>query len=135
MKQARFAASAMSALMAFAAMGAQGKCPSAVAGMTLSAGNIEVLVAPKAPDVTMFAAEEMTNFLSQVLGAAVPIVKSPTEGKASVVVGTNAWSAAADVDPSKLNRDGFIIKCDPGAKRVYVAGCDDPKTRLRRESM
>ena len=105
----------------------------AAESLTLSSANVEVLVASNAPDVTMFAAEEMTNFLSQVLGAPVPIVKSPTEGKVAVVVGTNAWSAAAGVNPSVLKRDGFIIKCDPAARRVYVAGCDDPKYALRRD--
>ena len=99
--------------------------------VAITAKNAEVVVAPKAPDVTMFAAEEMTNFLSQVLGAAVPLVTAPTDGKVAVVVGTNGWSAAAGVDPSKLKRDGFVIKCDPKAKRIYVAGCDDPKYGLR----
>ena len=109
-------------------------CPAAVTTgviLPITAENVEVVVAPKAPDVTMFAAEEMTNFLSQVLGAAVPLVTAPTDGKVAVVVGTNGWSAAAGVDPSKLKRDGFIVKCDPKAKRIYVAGCDDPKYGLR----
>ena len=105
----------------------------AAESLTLSSANVEVLVSPKAPEVTMFAAEEMTNFLSQVLGTPVPVVKAPTDGKVAVVIGTNAWSAAAGVDPSMLKRDGFIIKGDPAARRVYVAGCDDPKYCLRRE--
>ena len=98
---------------------------------TLSSRTVEVVVEPKAPEVTMFAAEEMTNFLSQVLGAAVPLVTAPTTDKVAIVIGTNGWSAAAGVEPSKLKRDGFVIKCDPAANRIYVAGCDDPKYALR----
>ncbi|MBR4653060.1 MAG: DUF4838 domain-containing protein [Kiritimatiellae bacterium] len=104
---------------------------SSFGGIALDAKSVEVVVAPKAPEVTMFAAEEMTNFLSRVIGAPVPLVTSPTDGKASVVIGTNRWSAAAGVDPAKLKRDGFVIRCDPAANRIYVAGCDDPGFDLR----
>ena len=102
------------------------------ADVTLSAGSVEVVAAPKAPDVTLFAAEEMTNFLSRVLNAPVPLVTALTDGKASIVLGTNVWSTAAGIDPARLKRDGFVIKCDPAARRIYVAGCDDPKYGLRK---
>ena len=100
------------------------------AAVVLTADNAEVVVAPKAPPAARFAAGEVTNFLSQVLGGAVPLATSPSDGKVSIVVGTNEWSAAAGVDPTRLKRDGFVVKCDPAARRIYVAGCDDPKYDL-----
>ena len=44
---------------------------------TLSRGKVDVLVAEAPPPVVRFAADEMTNFLSQVLGAEVSIVREP----------------------------------------------------------
>ena len=41
--------------------------------VTLTAGNAQVVIAPDAPKTVRFAAEEMTNFLSRVLGGAVPL--------------------------------------------------------------
>ena len=97
---------------------------------SLAASGTEVLVAPGAPSATRFAAQEMTNFLSRVLGAAVPLATAPSDGKVSIVVGTNGWSRAAGVDPAALKRDGFVIKCVPAERRIYLAGCDDAKYDL-----
>jgi len=90
----------------------------------------EVVVDAKAGSVTRFAAQEATNFLSRVLGAPVPLVTAPTEGFASLILGTNAWSVAAGLAPEKLQRDAFQVKTE--GSRVYIAGCDDPKTDVRR---
>ena len=76
--------------------------------ISITASSAEVLIAPDAPKATQFAAREMTNFLSQVLGAAVPLATAPNDGKVAIVVGTNGWSSAAGVDPSALKRDGFV---------------------------
>ena len=105
-------------------------CAADAEAVRFSAADAEVLVAPGAPSATVFAAGEMTNFLSQVLGAPVPLVTAPTEGKVAIVVGTNGWSAAAGLDVAALKRDGFVIKCDPAARRIYVAGRDDAKFDL-----
>ena len=98
--------------------------------ISITASSAEVLIAPDAPKATQFAAREMTNFLSQVLGAAVPLATAPNDGKVAIVVGTNGWSSAAGVDPSALKRDGFVIRCVPAERRIYVAGCDDAKFDL-----
>ena len=45
----------------------------------LTGANAEVVVAPGAPPTTRFAAAEMTNYLSRVLGHAIPVVTAPTE--------------------------------------------------------
>ncbi len=91
--------------------------------VTFKPGAAEVVVARGAAGVTLFAASEATNFLAQVLGAPVPIVERPTPGKASLVLGTNAWSAAAGVTVENFARDEFRILADKGC--VYIAGHDD----------
>ena len=104
-------------------------CALSVAGAELSSGKVEVVLAAKPTRVAQFAAEEMTNFLSRVLGADVPIVKTPTAGMAQVFVGTGA-------DVSGFARDEFVIKAEPG--RVVIAGRDsssvrdDPKSYVAR---
>ena len=90
----------------------------------------EIVVAPGASPVTRFAAEELRNFLSKTMGADVPLAESPSEGKASLVLGVNEWSKAAGVDPSALPRDGFCIKT--AGDRVYISGVDDAKADMER---
>ena len=77
-------------------------CVADAGTVRIAAGDAEVLVAPSASGATRFAAQEMTNFLSQVLGAPVPLVTAPSAGKAAIVVGTNGWSRAAGADPAAL---------------------------------
>ena len=97
----------------------------------LTGANAEVVVAPDAPPATRFAAAEMTNYLSRVLGRAIPIVPTPTEGRYAIVLGTNAWSRAAGLRPEALPRDSYCVKIGPD--RAYVAGCDDPARDLARQ--
>ena len=114
--------------------------------VTLTAGNAQVVIAPDAPKTVRFAAEELTNFLAQVLGGEVPIVheaKAKGEGEqrtVNIVLGTNAWSAAAGLHPGSLPRDSFIIKVGSSAVRlgslpspntIFIAGRDDPKADPR----
>ena len=97
-------------------------------GVVLDRGGMEVVVAPDAPKTVLFAAGEMTNFLSRVVGADVPLATSPTPGRASIILGCNRWSAEAGLEPSKLPRDGFCVKAGNG--RVLIAGVDDPDLDL-----
>ena len=60
----------------------------------LTGANAEVVVAPDAPPTVRFAAAEMTNYLSRVLGHAIPIIPAPTEGRYAIILGTNAWPKA-----------------------------------------
>ena len=92
--------------------------------VTFTAGNSEVVIASKPPPVVRFAAAEATNFLSRVLGAPVPIVNEPSEGRASLVLGMNKWSRTAGIDLSGSPRDSFAIKTSGG--NVFVAGIDSP---------
>ena len=90
----------------------------------LTGANAEVVVAPDAPPATRFAAAEMTNYLSRVLGHAIPIAPTPTEGRYAIILGTNAWSRAAGLNPETLPRDSYCVKIGPD--RAYIAGCDSP---------
>jgi len=91
--------------------------------------NVEVVCARRACSSVRFAADEMTNFLSRTFERTVPLVSSPTDGRVSVIVGTNAWSQAAGVRPERLRRDGYVVRAE--SNRVYVAGCDDPAVDMR----
>ncbi len=87
-------------------------------------GRAEVVLAEGAPGAAAFAACEATNFLSRVLGSAVPVVRRPTGGGvASLVLGSNEWCAAAGVLPDPSVRDAFRIRVAGG--RVFVVGNDD----------
>ena len=93
--------------------------------VTLERGKVTVVTAPKTMPLVRFAAEEMTNILSRVLGAQVPWrTELPAEGTA-IILGTNGWSVAAGLAPEKLPRDGYRVRTAPN--RVYIAGCDDPQ--------
>ena len=56
----------------------------------ITAANAEVAIVPDAPPAVRFAASEMTNYLSRILGQCIPLVTSPTSGRYSFVLGTNA---------------------------------------------
>ena len=96
-----------------------------LAGIEIKAGRTEVVVAPKASPTARFAGEEMTNFLSRVLGADVPLVAKPTNGRTSLVLGDCEWTRKAGIDVSVKPRDTYFIKT--AANRIYLAGRDDPR--------
>ena len=110
----------MKKMMFAAAMAAVTIAP--LGALEFAPGNAQVAIAPRAPGPVQLAAEEMTNFLSRVLGKPVPIVRRINPAKATIVLGTNAWSAAAGVDISKLRRDGYLMKTAGNA--LYIAGKD-----------
>ena len=93
------------------------------ADLTLEPGRTEVLLAAKAPSATRYAATELTNFLSRVFGAGVPVVTRPTPGMKQIVLGTNEWSRAEGLDPVAIGcPDAFQIKATP--ERLYLCGID-----------
>ena len=101
------------------------------AALNFTPQNTEVVVAPRAwknQRVAWFAAQEMTNFLSRAFGAKVPIRTKLNPSKASIVLGTNAWSSAAGVDVSKLPQDGFVMRTSGNA--IYIAGFDENRNPL-----
>ena len=105
-------------------------CLAACADVTFEAGNVDVVVAPRAVDSVLWAAEEATNFLSRVLGAPVPVVAAPREGRTALVLGVNGWSKEAGLEPAKHPRDTYLIKTAPG--KVFVVGVDERGSVYRR---
>ena len=67
-----------------------------VAGaVTLTPGNVEVVAVKGAPYSVGFAANELSEMLGKAFGAPVKVVEAPTEGKASIILGSNVWTRAA----------------------------------------
>ena len=96
-----------------------------VLAVTLTPGDVEVVVDRSATPTARYAGREATNFLSQVLGAAVPVVAEPTAGRTHLFVGDGAAARAAGFDVSKLKRDAFHTRVKGGD--IYLLGRDDPK--------
>jgi len=96
--------------------------------VTLVPGKTEVVIAADAPKSVEFAAAEMTNFLSHVLGRPVGVVNRPSGSNAAVFLGDNAWSRAEGLDPKKPKRDGFFIRASE--RGVFIVGADDSKADL-----
>ena len=98
--------------------------PLAGPAATLLPGSVDVLIAKDAPPTVTFAAGELTNFLSQVLGVAVPLVNEPRSGRCCMILGDNRWSRAEGLSVADLPRDAFVMKSTPD--RVFLLGRDDP---------
>ena len=88
-------------------------------------GGVDVVVDGKAPPAVRFAAQELTNFLAQALGAAVPVVEKPSPERTAIVLGDNRWSREAGIAVDSKPRDTFFVKTAPN--RVYLAGRDHPR--------
>ena len=95
--------------------------------LTLTADNAEVVVAADATPVAKFAAAEMTNFLSQAFGRAVPLVAKPSPGKVAVEIGGRGEGLAPDAYRLTVrgNRIGIVGRDDPKV---------DPAQRMRQPS-
>ena len=98
--------------------------------VTLTAEDAEVVVAADAPKTVQFAACAATNFLARVFAAPVPVVNAPSDGKVSLILGSNDWSVAAGIDTAALKRDAFVMKTS--GRRIFIAGRDDPRADLAR---
>lgn len=93
------------------------------------ADNLEIVLGEKAFPITGNAAEELQKYLQKRLETTIPIVKTPTDGKISFVVGINSFSKSAEIDDSRLCRDAFIIQRK--GRMIYILGKDDPKSGFR----
>ena len=76
----------------------------------MTAETAEIVLAEGASDATRIAARELGFFLEKAFGRSVPTVAAPTDGRKSIVLGENAWSRAAGIDPKPLPRDSFVLK-------------------------
>lgn len=93
-------------------------------GVSVTAETVEVVVAPSAPSGALFAATELTNFLSRAFARDVSLVRAATPGKYPIHVGDGPAARAAGADVAKLPRDAFELKV--GASGAVIAGLDDP---------
>jgi len=99
-----------------------------VAALELVPSRTEVVVEADAPKTVRFAADEMTNFLSRTLGAAVPIVSRAGGTAVPIFLGDSAASRTAGLDVRTLAVDGFAIRVTDRA--VFISGVDDPAADL-----
>jgi hypothetical protein len=103
---------------------------------TLTKDNLEIVAAADAAPAVRFAAKEAKEFLSQTLGAEIPVVDKPSDGKAHLFLGVNPWSEAAGVSISGIANDGFVTFAK--GNDVFIVGEDDPKVdtayRIKRPS-
>lgn len=86
-------------------------------GVTFRAGRTEVVVPKPVPRAMQVSVTELTNFLSQVLGAPVPAVTAPTPGRSAIVLG--------EKDARTEPRDSFVLRT-AGGDRLYICGDDVP---------
>ena len=91
--------------------------------VSLTPDNVEVVAAKGASGPVTFAAKEMSDFLGKAFGAPVKVVSKPTEGKASIILGSNDWTRAVGIDTATLAHDEFVIRVEGGGK-IYIAGRD-----------
>lgn len=98
-------------------------CRPAWGDVVLTAGRIEVVEPAEACGPVKFAVQETTNFLAQVLGAAIPVVRKPSEARVAVILGDTEWTREAGVDVEALPRDSFVVRT-VGTNRLVIAGRD-----------
>ena len=78
----------------------------------------EIVCPSGAAPAAKFAAQELRKYLSESIGADVPLANAPGKDRVSILVGTGA-------DVSALPRDGFIIRSE--GNRIIIAGRDDSR--------
>ena len=87
-----------------------------------NAKNLEIVVAPEALPITVFAAQELQDFLQKVLAADIPIVNQPTPEKISWIIGINEWSCKVGITSRDMVPESFRILRKN--KKIYIAGTD-----------
>ena len=93
----------------------------------LTSSNVTIVLQSSSP-VTRFAAEELQNFLSRILGGRIPVASAPGKGY-NIYVGFGPFADSLKLDKSKLIRDGFYIKSS--GKNIVIAGLDDPSVKIK----
>lgn len=99
--------------------------------VVLTATNTQVVVSRDAVPNAVFAAEELSSFLSQSLGAEIPIVREPKAGAANIFVGRSKWSDEQGLDPAAHPWDSYLMRAT--AENIYLLGMDDPGNGVSRQ--
>ncbi len=93
--------------------------------LTLNENAVEIVLPAGSTKVAGFAAAELQTLLGQALGGSIPIVKTVSNGKVSIILGENALAKKAGISLKGIPRDGYIIKSV--GKKIYILGKDSPK--------
>ena len=101
------------------------------ADVVMTPANAEIVLSAEPASPVAFAAEELNEILSRALGKPFPVVRTPTAGKISIVLGDCELSRAANIDVSKLVRDAFVVMVT--TNRVFIAGRDDRTCDLKKD--
>ena len=94
------------------------------ADLTVAGNNTVIVVDPSASKVTKFAAKELQEFLSQILGRKIPVSAWPGKG-VNLYVGLGDFARKKGLKGEDLARDGFFIK--RYGRDICIAGRDDAK--------
>ncbi len=94
------------------------------ADLTLTGENTTIVAESSASKVTQFAAKELQEFLSQVLGKKIPVSTQPGKG-VNLYVGLGGFARKKGLKGEDLARDGFFIK--RYGNDICIAGRDDAK--------
>ena len=84
----------------------------------ITGANAEVVVAPDAPPATRFAAAEMTNYLSRVLGRAFLLDTAPTKPLRGMSMSSTYTARDADAVGDYVNCDNRHLP-EAGYGRTY----------------
>ena len=95
--------------------------------------NFEVVTAAKPSHTVLFAAQELANFLGEITGTPVKVLRKATGKKCAFLVGDCAAAKEAGLDLKKLDRDGFYIKTFKG--NIILIGNDDAKGRPAHQAL
>lgn len=91
----------------------------------------EIVLAPGSRGAIRFAAAELKKYLSQIIGAEVPVVTAPTGKRTAFILGAPG-AKLLGFDLKTIDRDGYIIKSC--GKNIVIAGTDDPKADLSKRA-
>jgi len=111
----------LAALCAFPMVGAERK--GIVSEAKLPVGKMEIVVEPDTP-LLKFAAGELQRILKEATGRSLPVVKKPTPGTLSLILGDSSFARAAGVNVSELPDEGYRILRK--GSQIILAGKDDP---------
>jgi len=87
-----------------------------------------IVMPVNAPVPVYFAATELRYYLERMSGARIDILSRIPPNRVCIVLGED-YAAKADIDVSKLKRDGFVIKTI--GNLIYIAGRDDRSQKAK----
>ena len=93
--------------------------------------NFEIVVEKNLP-VLAFAAMELQALLKQATGVQAPIVKQPSSGTFSLILGDSSMGRSAGINPDDLPPEGYYIH--RRGVHLFLVGRDDPVNRPKNNS-